>query len=313
MNQSLQSTENKRKIVLAGATGFIGTELQSRYAKKGYDVQMISRHPGHISWSDRDGIAAALEGAALLVNLAGRSVNCRYNERNKREILTSRTETTQILGEAIATCTNPPELWINSSTATIYRDARDRPMTEENGEIGSGFSVDVAKAWEDAFFSADTPRTRKAVLRIAIVLGRGGGVMTPYVNLVRFGLGGHQGSGDQRFSWVHLEDICRMIEFLEERTDLSGIFNASAPEQVTNSEQMRVIREAYGRKFGLPASVWMLKIGAVALRTETELILKSRWVAPERLLREGFEFRYPTLREAMADIAGVKRRLPQSG
>ncbi|WP_172255198.1 TIGR01777 family oxidoreductase [Saccharibacillus deserti] len=295
--------EKKRKIVLAGATGFIGGALRERYTKKGYDVRMISRKPEHTAWDDSEGLRAALESADLLINLAGRSVNCRYNERNKRDILQSRTETTRILGEAAAACSQPPKLWINSGTATIYRDARDRPMTEENGEIGSGFSVDVAKAWEETFWAADTPRTRKAVLRIAIVLGQGGGVTTPYVNLVRFGLGGRQGPGDQRFSWIHLEDLCRMIEFIEERPDLSGIFNASAPEQVTNTEQMRIIREAYGRRSGLPAPVWMLELGSAMIRTETELVLKSRWVAPERLLREGFVFRYPTLREAMADIA----------
>lgn len=294
---------NSRKIVLAGATGFIGEALRERYEQNGYETVMISRRPGHISWNDRAAIAQALNGADLLVNLAGRSVNCRYNEQNRREIMESRTVTTQTLGEAIADCPHPPKLWINSGTATIYRDARDRPMTEEKGELGSGFSVEVAKAWEETFFAAHTPSTRKAVLRIAIALGSEGGVMTPYFNLVRFGLGGKQGPGSQRFSWVHLDDLCRMVEFLEKRTDLSGVFNASAPEQVTNAEQMRIMREAYGRSFGLPAPAWMLEAGAVFIRTETELILKSRWVAPERLLREGFEFRYPTLREAMAEIA----------
>lgn len=292
-----------RKIVLAGATGFIGEALRERYQQNGYEISMISRRPGHISWDDAAAIAEALNGADLLVNLAGRSVNCRYNERNRREIMESRTTTTQTLGDAIANCPHPPKLWINSGTATIYRDARDRPMTEEQGELGSGFSVDVAKAWEKTFFAARTPSTRKAVLRIAIALGRGGGVMTPYVNLIRFGLGGKQGPGNQRFSWVHIDDLCRMVEFLEKRTDLSGVFNASAPEQVTNAEQMRTMREAYGRRFGLPAPAWMLEAGAVVIRTETELILKSRWVAPQRLLQEGFEFRYSTLKEAMAEIA----------
>ncbi|OWR31855.1 TIGR01777 family protein [Saccharibacillus sp. O23] len=301
---SLASTaKGKRKIVLAGATGFIGSALQERYTAEGCDVRMISRRPGHISWDDPTAIVEALNGAEMLVNLAGRSVNCRYNERNRREILASRTETTRILGEAVAACANPPELWINSSTATIYRDARDRPMTEAGGEIGSGFSVEVARAWEEAFFAADTPRTRKAALRIAIALGRGGGVMVPYANLVRFGLGGPQGPGSQRFSWIHLEDLLRIVDFLAERRDLSGAFNVSAPEQVTNKEQMEIMRQAYGRRFGLPAPAWMLELGAVAIRTETELILKSRWVQPERLLQEGFEFRYPTLRAAMAEIA----------
>lgn len=189
-----------KKIVIAGGTGFIGTYIEKRLRDElGYEVKVISRNPQYISWDDQSAIIEALEGAELLINLAGKSVNCRYNERNRKEIMDSRVRTTRILGEAMLACEHPPELWVNSSTATIYRHAEDRPMTESTGEIGSGFSVDVATKWEETFFSYNLPNTRQAALRITIVLGDGG-VMGPYRNLVRFGLGGVQGSGKQMFS-----------------------------------------------------------------------------------------------------------------
>ncbi|WP_068621157.1 TIGR01777 family oxidoreductase [Paenibacillus tuaregi] len=291
-----------RKIVIAGGTGFIGQYLNQRFHELGYEIQMISRQPGHIPWEDRVGILAALEDSELLINLAGKSVNCRYTRKNREAILNSRTETTEILGRALSSCSNPPPLWINSSTATIYRHAEDRPMTEESGEIGTGFSVEVAKAWEAAFFSFKLPKTRQAALRIAIVLGKHGGVMTPYQNLVRFGLGGVQGPGSQKFSWIHVEDLFRIIVFLKEREDLAGVFNCSSPGPVTNRELMSGLRTAMHRSFGLPAAKWMLEIGALALSTETELILKSRWVIPERLTREGFTFKFNSLESALGDI-----------
>ncbi|MEK8129073.1 TIGR01777 family oxidoreductase [Paenibacillus filicis] len=292
----------QKKVVLAGGTGFIGRYLEDKFVQLGYAVVHISRQPGHIGWSDTDGIVDALEQAELLINLAGKSVNCRYNERNKEEILKSRTETTEALGRALLACQSPPPLWINSSTATIYRYAEDRPMTEEHGELGSGFSVDVAKAWEQAFFAFDLPKTRQAALRIAIVLGPNGGVMTPYRNLVRFGLGGVQGSGKQKFSWIHVEDLYRIILFLQGQEDLSGVFNCSSPNPVTNRELMQLLRETMNRRVGLPATKWMLEIGAFLLRTETELIVKSRWVIPERLEREGFTFTFPKLEDTLQDL-----------
>ncbi|WP_028610811.1 TIGR01777 family oxidoreductase [Paenibacillus harenae] len=292
----------KKKIVIAGGTGFIGSFLAKKYHALDYEVMIISRQANHLSWNDRGQITNALERADLLINLAGKSVNCRYHRRNKEEIITSRTDTTAILGEALSACDNPPPLWINSSTATIYRQADDRPMTEASGDIGSGFSVDVAKAWENAFFSFELPNTRQAALRIAIALGGHGGVMTPYRNLVKFGLGGVQGTGNQKFSWIHVEDLFRIIRFLQEREDLSGIFNCSAPNPVTNRELMQKLRTIMNVRAGLPAAGWMLEIGAVLLRTETELILKSRWVIPERLEREGFTFVYEHLDTALQDL-----------
>lgn len=290
-----------KKAVLAGGTGFIGQYFKERLTDAGYDVHIISRQNTEIMWKDHHGIVAALEGADMLINLAGKSVNCRYNEANKKEILMSRTDTTKALGKALLACEQPPPLWINASTATIYRHAEDRPMTEEGGDMGEGFSVEVGQAWEAAFFSFKLPKTRQAALRIAIVLGDGG-VMEPYKNMVRFGLGGKQGNGKQMFSWIHIEDLYRMVLFIKDHDELSGVFNASAPNPVTNDELMQAMRKAMNRKLGLPAAKWMLKAGAVALGTETELILKSRWVLPERIERAGFKFTYETLDDALAEI-----------
>lgn len=167
----------KKKVVLAGGTGFIGKYLESQFTKQNYEVIIISRQPQHIAWTDEKAISAAIDRSELVINLAGKSVDCRYNEKNKKEIFDSRTETTRIIGKAIESVQSPPELWINSSTATIYRHAEDRPMTETTGEIGEGFSVEVAKAWEKSFFDFDLSKTRQAALRIAIVLGKEGGVM----------------------------------------------------------------------------------------------------------------------------------------
>ncbi|MFS0782700.1 TIGR01777 family oxidoreductase [Bacillus sp. 1P06AnD] len=291
-----------KKVIIAGGTGFIGSFFVQKWRGLGYDVKMISRRDGHISWDDRDGIVENLEGAELLINLAGKSVNCRYNDKAKREIMDSRIKTTTILGESIEACAKPPELWVNSSTATIYRHAEDRPMTEEGGEIGTGFSVDVASNWENAFFQYHLKHTRQIALRIAIVLGRDGGVMTPYRHMVTYGLGGAQGKGTQMFSWIHIEDLFRIIRFLQKRKDLQGIFNCSAPEPVTNRELMQKMRKAMNARFSLPAPEWMLKMGAIFIQTETELVLKSRWVLPKRLEDEGYTFAFRNLDATLEDI-----------
>ena len=292
----------KRKIVIAGGTGFIGNYLASEFVKLGYEVLVISRSAGNVQWANVQAIIQALENADMLVNLAGKSVDCRYNEKNKAEILRSRTETTRILGEAIKKCENPPALWVNSSTATIYRHAEDRPMTEDHGEIGKGFSVEIATQWEKTFFDFSLKQTRQVALRMAIVLGKDGGVIKPYLNLVRFGLGGRQGNGRQMFSWIHAADVFNIILFVREHKELSGVYNCSAPNPVTNEILTKNFREKTNTKFDLPSPAWLLKIGAVMVRTETELILKGRWVVPEKLLKAGYAFRYPTLDAALENI-----------
>ncbi|MBI5160994.1 MAG: TIGR01777 family protein [Micrococcales bacterium] len=297
------------RIVIAGASGFIGRFLRERFRADGDEVSGIGRAATAAGtdavWGDEEGIARLLEGSDLLLNLAGRSVNCRYTERNRAEILASRLDTTAALGRAVLAADAPPRVWMNSSTATIYRHAEDRPMDEAGGELGSGFSVDVARAWEQVFAEHARDGVRQVALRTAIVLGPGS-VMTPYSNLARVGLGGaqlggHDGAGSQMFSWVHREDVYRAIRFLQQ-SRLSGAVNLSAPNPVRNRELMGTIRRALGVRVGLPLRPWMLELGAALLRTETELVLKSRWVLPARLQDAGFEFAWPHLGPAVREI-----------
>lgn len=291
-----------KKIVIAGATGFVGKYMVAKFLNEGYDVLIISRQVNHINWTNQAGIIEALENSELLINLAGKSVDCRYNEKNKKEIYDSRINTTTQLGEAILKCQKPPALWINASTATIYRNAEDRPMTKKDGEIGHGFSVNVATNWEKTFFDFHLQNTRQVALRMAIILGKDGGVIKPFTNLVKFGLGGIQGNGNQMFSWIHIEDVYWIILFIRDNKNLSGVFNTSAPNPVTNKKLMSSFREVLHKGFGLPSPKWLLKIGAMLIKTETELILKSRWVIPERLQNEGYIFKYDELDDALNNI-----------
>jgi uncharacterized protein (TIGR01777 family) len=292
----------RKKIVLAGGTGFIGKYFEEKFKELGYEIRIISRQAQHTSWGNIGGIIEDLEDSEILINLAGKSVDCRYNAKNKAEIIKSRTETTEILGNALLACKNPPPLWLNSSTATIYRNSEDRPMTEDQGEIGSGFSVEVAKAWEHSFFSFKLAQTRQIALRITIVLGESGGVITPFKNLVKFGLGGVQGSGNQRFSWIHIEDLFNSILFLNENKELNGVINCASPNPITNRELMKSFRHAMNVKVGLPSPKWLLEIGAFFIKTESELILKSRWVVPERLEKAGFKFKYSKIDQTLQQI-----------
>ncbi|AWO00901.1 TIGR01777 family protein [Chitinophaga alhagiae] len=305
-----------KKIVIAGGSGFIGAGLIEHFGPEN-TIVVLSRAPreGHdgvryVQWDGENPgpWMQALEGADLLVNLAGKSVNCRYNEANKAEIFASRQQSTTILGEAVKTLQKPPALWINAASATIYRHAEDRPMDELTGEFHNDFSVQVCQLWEKTFNDITLPHTRKVVLRIAITLGKGG-VMEPYLNLVKTGLGGYQGNGRQMYSWVHITDVARMMEWLFEHPECSGTYNCAAPGPVTNRAFMATLRKATGHLFGLPAPAWMLKIGAALIGTETELLLKSRWVLPTRITQAGFKFRYPQLEGALAQIiSGLPRR-----
>ena len=295
-----------KTVVLAGASGFIGRYVRSRFEQDGWAVRTIGRKgagSSSASWNDDDALTRVLNGADLLVNLAGRSVYCRYSARNRTSILESRVRTTEALGRAIARCQEPPSTWLNASTGTIYRDARDRPQSENDGEPGTGFSVDVARAWETALDAAATPETRKIPLRISIVLGPGGGALRPFANLARLGLGGHMGDGNQKFSWIHVEDLYRCMRFLHARTDITGPVNVASPDVVSNHELMRLVRRAYGKRFGVPTPAWLLRAGAVLIRTETELVLKSRWVLPQKLLSAGFIYRQPELGGALQQVA----------
>jgi hypothetical protein len=253
-----------------------------------------------------------IEGCDVVINLAGRSVNCRYNAANREEILQSRLSSTRIVGEAIARAARPPHVWLQASTATIYAHRYDSPNDERSGILGGNepdapdtwrFSIDVARAWEHAFDQAPANGARKVALRSAMTMTPDpGGVFDTLVRLARRGLGGRAGDGRQFISWIHYEDFIEVIRWLIDRGDIDGIVNVAAPHPLPNAEFMRILREASGIPFGLPAAEWMLEIGALLLRTETELILKSRRVVPARLLEQGFTFRYPQWRAAAHDL-----------
>jgi uncharacterized protein len=292
-----------RTAVVAGASGYVGRHLTRRLDSDGIRVRTIGRGPeADARWGDDRSLTAVLDGADLLVNLAGRSVSCRYTKRNADAIFSSRTETTAALGRALARADDPPALWVNASTGTIYRDARDRPQDEATGELGTGFSVAVARAWEHELFAAPTP-VRKVALRMAIVLGSGGGALNPFINLARLGFGGPMGDGEQVFSWVHVDDVTRAILHLHASPEIAGPVNVATPDPVTNAELMAAVRAELGRPYGLPLPAGVLEFGARIIRTEAELVLKSRWVHPGVLLDSGFAFAHPTLPEARAAIA----------
>jgi uncharacterized protein (TIGR01777 family) len=295
-----------RRIVIAGAGGFIGEHLIQKFRAEGNTVATIGRSNADATWGETRAIEALLDGADILINLAGKSVNCRYTEKNRAAIFSSRLLTTAELGRAVASVAHPPAVWMNASTATIYRHADDRPQTDEDGEIGHGFSVDVATSWEREFFSHERSGVRQVALRMAIVLGRGS-ALTPLAMLARFGLGGPQFGGKtrdarQRFSWIHLDDVARAIEFVAAEPEFRGTVNVSSPNPVDNRELMATLRRVVGAKFGIPLFEWMLRLGAFAIGTETELLLKSRWVVPTRLLAVGYEFEFPRLEDALRDI-----------
>lgn len=297
-----------KTAVIAGASGYIGGHLRARFASAGVKVLTIGRGgQANATWDDPASLERVLDGADLLVNLAGRSVSCRYSKGNADEIFRSRVQTTAALGRALTAVAVPPSLWVNASTGTIYRDARDRPMTECGGEIGSGFSVEVARAWEQELCAAPTD-VRKVALRMTIVLGSGGGALNPFINLARIGFGGRMGDGAQRFSWVHVDDVSRAIVHLYERPQLAGPINLATPEVVTNAELMRQVRRTMGLRRGLPEPRWLLEAGAWIIRTEAELVLKSRWVASQVLDESGFEFAHPHLAGALEQIAANTRR-----
>lgn len=299
-----------KKIVIAAGTGFLGNVLIDHFKTSCEEIVVLTRgkakvngHIRYVNWDARKmtGWETELENADVLINLAGKSVDCRYTDANKKEILDSRIDSTSVLNLAVRTCTNPPKHWLNSSTATIYRHSLDQQMDEVDGEIGSDFSMDVAKAWEAEFFSVETPKTLKTALRTSIVLGKKGGAFLPLKNLTRFGFGGKQGSGRQFVSWIHEKDFARALEFCIEKK-LVGCVNVVSPEPIRNALFMRTLRKVLGVPTGFPISKTMLEFGAKIIGTETELVLKSRNVIPKRLNQDGFKFVYGTLEKALYNL-----------
>jgi uncharacterized protein len=358
-----------KKIVVTGGTGYIGQSLARYFGKdnhvvllsrqsandhnNNYDKKLVKAKDGYnVTYWRWDGRhvekhwAQEIDGADIVINLAGKSVNCRYNRKRMEEIIKSRTDATETIGNAIRQAVVPPKLWINASSATIYHNATDGPQDEFTGYISErkehnmpysaidrlrrwvkkqlvawrygkqskqyalldkDFSVQVCRAWEKALEDERTPFTRKIALRMAVVLGSGG-LIVPFFNLLKFGLGGRQGSGKQMFSWVHIEDVCRAVEWCYEHTDLEGVYNCAAPTPVSNDTLMSTMRKITGHKIGLPACKWMLEFGAALIGTETELILKSRWVLPAKFLQAGFRFKYEKVDDAIKEIVAQTPR-----
>ena len=307
------------KIVLPGGSGLLGHLLARAFALDGHEIVILSRRSASSPWRivEWDGASLGawtreIEGADLVINLAGRSVNCRYTPQNRDEIMTSRIASTSVLGQAIAAATRPPAVWLQSSTATIYAHRYDASNDETTGIVGGPepdapsawrFSIDVATAWERVFDEAKTPRTRRVALRTAIVMSPArGGAFDVLLGLVRRGLGGTNGDGRQFVSWIHEDDFVQAVQWIAAQENVSGVVNLASPNPLPNADFMRAIREAWGTRLGLPSPASLLEIGAFFLRTETELVLKSRRVVPRRLLEADFVFNWPNWPVAARDL-----------
>ena len=307
------------RIVIPGGSGQVGRVLARYFFERGHQVIVLTRGPHTAEWETVHWDAQTpglwtqyLEGSDVCINLAGRSVNCRYTPENRLEIYNSRIVSTHLLGEVIGSLAKPPRVWLNASTATIYRHAVDRPMDEPTGELGGNesgapeswnFSIRVAKDWETTFFKAVTPRTRKIAMRSAITFSPvPGNAFAVLSNLARIGLGGRQGNGRQWVSWIHEEDFARAVEFLIARDDLEGPINIASPNPEHNRDFMAILRETWDMPNSIPAPALVLELAAFFMRTETELVLKSRRVVPTRLLEAGFHFEFPNWAHAAEDL-----------
>jgi uncharacterized protein (TIGR01777 family) len=303
------------RIILPGGSGQIGQILARHLHSCGHQVTVLSRTPDHstpwqtLDWTDLPHI---LNGSDAVIHLSGRSVNCRYTPANRKDILDSRIEPTLRIGHAIQHCDRPPAVWMNASTSTFYAHTLEEPQDEFSKELGGAqpelpsswrFSVDVARRWEEAFYTHPTPHTRKIALRTSMTMSPDpGGVFSVLVGLAKVGLGGTQGPGTQYVSWIHDLDYTRAIDFLLQHPEIHGPVNFTAPNPLPNRDFQRILRQAWGMPLGLPAATWMLELGAVFLRTETELILKSRRAVPTVLSQHGFQFDFPDWRHAAEDL-----------
>lgn len=311
-----------KKVILPGGTGFLGTALARQLVARGYEVVILTRRQGRLSdpvsqnvryvtWDGRtlSAWSRELEGAEAVVNFTGRNVNCRYGPRNRRDILESRVDSVRVLNVAIRACADPPRTFIQAATLAILGDAGGEPK-DDSAPPGVGFSPDVAKAWEQAFYETPTPATRKVLLRISFALAAEGGALGTLAALARCFLGGTVGRGSQYVSWIHISDLCRAIVWAIENDAARGAYNATAPNPVTNAAFMRALRRAVRRPWSPPAPAWAVRLGSFFLRTEPELALWGRRGVPKRLLEEGFTFRFPEVRAALEDLYKGNRSTP---
>lgn len=295
------------KIIIAGGTGFLGESLEQYFKQKDAQVYILTRKPKRdhdIYWDARTlgEWKSAIEGCDALINLTGKSVDCRYNETNKKEIYTSRIDSTKVLQQAVDQCSVKPKVWLNAASATIYVHSETQLNTEESGIIGDDFSMNICKSWENEFFKIKNEEVRKVALRTSIVLGNNGGAFPKLRTITKLGLGGKQGQGQQKVSWIHIDDFCKAIEWIINNEKISGPINITAPNPVSNEDLMKKMRKQLKVPFGLNAPVWQLEIASLFLNTETELLLKSRNVYPGKLIKNGFRFLYPDLDNALSAL-----------
>lgn len=311
------------KIVIPGGTGQVGAVLKRALAGAGHEVVILTRRPKHegeVQWDGQNlgPWTAAVDGSDVVINLAGRTVSCRYTAANLQEMMDSRVDSARVVGAAIAGATQPPRVWLQMSTATVYAHRFDAPNDEATGVTGGtepgvpdywAYSVEIAEAWEQAQQQAETPATRKVALRSAMVMSPDpGGVFSVLLGLARLGLGGPVAGGAQYVSWIHEHDFVRAVEFLIDRGDIAGPVNLAAPHPLPQRAFMRTLRSAWGVPVGLPATKWMAEVGAFALRTDTELLLKSRRVVPGRLDQAGFDFQYTQWPQAADELVRRVRK-----
>ncbi len=295
------------KIIIAAGTGFLGKNLEQYFTEKGHQVYILTRSPKrrnefHWNAGTLGEWKSLLETTDVLINLAGKSVDCRYTEKSRNEIYHSRIDSTRVLQEAVDQCNHKPKIWLNASSATLYIHSETQLNTEENGIIGDDFSMNICKSWEQEFFKVENENIRKVALRTSIVIGNNGGAFPKMKILTKFGLGGKQGRGNQNVSWIHITDFCKAVEHIISNENISGAINITAPHPLPNEIFMKNLRKAMKIPFGLNASVWQLEIASVLLQTETELLLKSRNVYPEKLVKSGFMFIYPSVEKAFDDL-----------
>lgn len=295
------------KIIIAGGTGFLGENLEKYFTEQGNQVYILTRKPQRkngIYWDAKTlgEWKNSLEKADVLINLTGKSVDCRYHEKNKQEIYSSRIISTKILQEAVNQCSEKPKIWLNASSATIYVHSEQHLNTEENGIIGDDFSMNICKSWEREFFAVKNEGMKKIALRTSIVLGNNGGAFPKLKMVTKLFLGGKQGRGNQMVSWIHIDDFCKAVDWIIQHENMSGAINITAPAPLSNDNMMKKLRKELKIPFGLNAPVWQLEIASLLLKTETELLLKSRNVYPERLIKGGFQFSFPDFDEAILNL-----------
>ena len=292
-------------ILIAGGTGFIGTYLKKRFEEKGENVKLVSRTGIDVPWVHQS-LVDELEHTDMVINLAGKTINCRHTGENKKMILDSRIKATSLLGNAIAACKNPPLLWVNASASAIYKSDTIAPATETSEHLADDFLADVVRRWETDFFSFKLPSTRQIALRTSVVLGRSKGAFPSLLRLTRLGLGGKVGNGKQIFSWIHIGDYFRIVEFLIQNDSLTGVVNCTSPAPLSNAALMKEMRSKVKIPFGLPAPEFAVRIGAFFIGTESSLLLDSTNIYPERLLNAGFKFKFGDINTAISDLVSSK-------